>query len=276
MCQYYFYTPFLFSYFLRIIRVIQAKLYLCTITLSQIVVVTLRPFPGLLGVGEFHLKTGWEIRHYACRGIPWMLIGPKGRLMPSGQLAAAVAPKPFYAIAGCGRASPRNSKKEANMTRFILVIIAFLLSSTAFAFTDEDIVGTWKLASAVKKDVNTGTVTDAYGGKNAVGFLSYSKGHRMMAMASFDNRIKPDRVDHLTPEQKAQLFETYFAYAGTYTLSGNTIQHHIETSWNETWTGTTVTRDIALEGEKLVITTPPQLRFDGKTYIISLVWEKIE
>jgi Lipocalin-like domain len=151
------------------------------------------------------------------------------------------------------------------MLKFIVVVAGLLCSAACAAYSEEDLLGTWKLLGGSRKDVNTGEVTEAFGGPHPVGFISYGKDHRMMTVAAYDHRIKPERVDLASPEQRAQLFSTMFAYAGTFTVSGNTVQHHVETSWNETWTGTTVTRDISFQDGKLVLTTRPQLSLDGKT-----------
>jgi len=161
------------------------------------------------------------------------------------------------------------------MSRFVLAMLALLYASVSIAYGEDDLVGTWKPVSAFVKDVENGEVSDAYGGPHPTGFLSYGSDHRMMAMAAYDKRIKPARVDQTTPEQRDQLFQTYFAYAGTFSVSDGSVQHHIEASWNETWTGTTVTRDIKVENGKLILTTRPQLRPNGRTIVITLTWEKI-
>ena len=162
------------------------------------------------------------------------------------------------------------------MSRFVLAILSLLYASGSIAYDEHDLVGTWKLVSAFMKNAENGEVSEAYGGPNPTGFLSYGSDHRMMAMAAYDRRIKPERVDQTTPEQRDKLFQTYFAYAGTYSVSGDSVQHHIEASWNETWTGTTVTRDIKFQDGKLILTTRPQLRPNGKTFVITLTWEKIK
>jgi hypothetical protein len=141
-------------------------------------------------------------------------------------------------------------------------------------YTEEDLLGTWKLVSASSRDVVTGAVKPAFGGPHPVGFISYGKDHRMMTVVAYEKRIKPDRVDHTTSEQRDQLFKTMFAYAGTYTVCGGSVQHHIEVSWNETWTGTTVTRDISFEDGRLVLTTRPPLSLEGRTVVLTATWEK--
>ncbi len=167
------------------------------------------------------------------------------------------------------------TKQGDDMSRFVLAMLALLYASVSIAYGEDDLVGSWKLVSAFMKDVENGEVADAYGGPHPTGFLSYGRDHRMMAMGAYDKRIKPARVDQTTPEQRDQLFQTYFAYAGTFSVSDGSVQHHIEVSLNETWTGTTVTRDIRFENGKLILTTRPQLRPNGRTVVITLTWEKI-
>jgi Lipocalin-like domain len=146
---------------------------------------------------------------------------------------------------------------------------------TVSAFTAEHLVGTWRLVSASSREVNSGAVTQAFGGPHPVGFISYGQDGRMMAVIAYDNRIKPARVDQTTAEQRDELFKTMAAYAGTYTVSGNSVQHHIDVSWNETWTGTRVTRDISFADGKLVLTSHPLLDRDGKTVVLTATWDKV-
>ena len=47
------------------------------------------------------------------------------------------------------------------------------------------------------------------------------------------------------------------AYAGTYTVEGNKIVHHIVVSWRPDSNGTDQTRYFTLEGNKLTIKTAP-------------------
>jgi hypothetical protein len=144
------------------------------------------------------------------------------------------------------------------------------------AYTEQDLLGTWRLVGASSRDVSSGEVTHAFGGAHPVGFISYARDHRMMAVGAYDNRIKPARVDQTTAEQRDQLFKTMFAYAGTYTVSGTSVQHHIDVSWNETWTGTSVTRDISFEDGKLVLTSRPLPHHDGRTVVLTAIWDKVK
>jgi hypothetical protein len=98
----------------------------------------------------------------------------------------------------------------------------------------------------------------------------------MMAIIVFSDRPKSDSLDKMNDQQRAELFRTMLAYGGTYTRRGDRIEHHIDISWNEVWTGTVVIRDIKKEGDRLIYTTKPApFSRDGKMSVNTLVWEKV-
>jgi len=67
------------------------------------------------------------------------------------------------------------------------------------------------------------------------------------------------------------------AYGGTYKFDGKSMEHHIDISWNEWWTGTTVIRDVRKEGDKLIYTTrPAPFSGDGKMSVTTLIYEKVK
>jgi hypothetical protein len=75
----------------------------------------------------------------------------------------------------------------------------------------------------------------------------------------------------------ADLFRTMTAYAGTYKFDGSKVEHHIDLSSNEVWTGTTQVRSVKRDGERLVYTTPPfHFHADGKMSVNTLIWEKVK
>jgi len=168
----------------------------------------------------------------------------------------------------------QNAGEEA-MVRLAVVIALLLFASLAYA-ADDDIVGTYRLISANRVILETGDSEDSYG-KNPIGFMTYDRNGRMMGMIVFSDRPKAESLDKMTDQQRADLFRTMIAYGGTYTFRGNSIEHHIDISWNELWTGTTVIRDIKKEGDRLVYTTKPApFPRDGKLSINTLVWEKVK
>ena len=67
------------------------------------------------------------------------------------------------------------------------------------------------------------------------------------------------------------------AYGGSYKFVGDAIEHKIDISWNEVWTGTLQIRDVKKEGDKLTTSTRPgPSGRDGRTSITVLIWEKIK
>jgi len=79
----------------------------------------------------------------------------------------------------------------------------------------------------------------------------------MIVLVVRNPRPKPESIEKTTDQERADLFRTMTAYAGTYRFDGEKIEHHIDLSWNEVWTGTTQVRSVKREGERLVYTTPP-------------------
>jgi Lipocalin-like domain len=91
---------------------------------------------------------------------------------------------------------------------------------------------------------------DAFG-KNAKGLIVYGKERHFLALITNDDRPKPESIGTMTDQQRSDLFRTMTAYGGTYTFDGKKVEHHIDLSWNEVWTGTTVIRDVKVEGDRI-------------------------
>ena len=140
----------------------------------------------------------------------------------------------------------------------------------------EKLYGTWKLVSFTQRFVATGETIDVFG-RNPKGFLSYSRDGRMNAILVKDVRPKQADMAQATTEDKVQLFSSMYAYAGTFTVDGNTVTHHVDISWNENWTGTDQVRNVRLDGDRLYISTNPQSNgIDGRITVAELVWEKVK
>jgi hypothetical protein len=161
------------------------------------------------------------------------------------------------------------------MRKFIFAIALSLLASIAFA-ADDDIYGTYKLINSTRKILETGQIVDSYG-KHPNGYITYGRDGRMMALITYDGRPKPEGIEKMTDQQHLALFRTMLAYGGTFKYHGDRVEHQIDISWNEAWTGTNVIRDIRKEGSKLVYTTrPAPFSADGKMSITTLIWEKVK
>src|SRR5215213_10301286 len=102
--------------------------------------------------------------------------------------------------------------------------------------TNGALLGTWKMVSWTKEVVATGETSDALG-PEPVGYISYQPDGHMMALVVRSGRAPPAGPAP-TSEEKVRLFDTMLAYAGTYTLDGDKVVHHVGVSWNQAWTGT--------------------------------------
>ena len=140
----------------------------------------------------------------------------------------------------------------------------------------ERLYGTWRLVSDVRQDVETGAKTDNFG-KRPQGFLSYGRDGRMSVIEVAEQRPRPTDLAKLADTDRAALFRTMLAYAGTFSFDGEVVTHHVDISWNNNWTGTNQVRNVRLEGNRLYITTNVQPSpIDGKPSIGMLTWEKVE
>ncbi len=124
------------------------------------------------------------------------------------------------------------------------------------------LLGTWKMVSWVREVVATGETIDALG-PNPVGYLTYCRDGRMMTLEVGKERITPKGLVP-TAEEKCALFDTMLAYAGTYTVDSEKVIHHVDVSWNQTWTDTDQVRFYQLDGDisvrRLPLTLTPAKR----------------
>ena len=140
----------------------------------------------------------------------------------------------------------------------------------------ERLYGTWKLVRSIRTIVATGEKINAYGARPK-GYLSYTRDGRMIAILAKDGRPRIADMAKATNKDRVELFNTMLAYAGTFTVEGDKVTHHVDVSWNENWTGTKQIRHIRLDGRKLYITSDPQPGpVDGQQVIGELEWEKVE
>jgi hypothetical protein len=79
-----------------------------------------------------------------------------------------------------------------------------------------------------------------------------------------------------TDKERVKLHETMVAYAGTYTLDGEKVVHHVDISWNEAWTGTDQVRFYTVDGDVLTIKTSLHKNpMDGREGWAVLIGEKV-
>jgi hypothetical protein len=156
--------------------------------------------------------------------------------------------------------------KASTLLGIIVLAACFLMPLRANAQI-EQLYGTWRLVSWTREVVGTGERTEIFG-KAPQGFLTYNRDGRMSAIIVRENRPKPTDLTKLTDQERAELFKSMVAYAGTFKVEGSRVVHNVDISWNENWTGTAQVRSFRIEGRTLTIRTEPA----GTV----LIWEKVE
>jgi hypothetical protein len=160
--------------------------------------------------------------------------------------------------------------------KLVVLALSALIASTGYGTADEVLDGTWKLVSSKRTNTATGATVDTLG-PAPQGFIMYGRDGRMMVIEARGDRPKPADLAKMTDQQRSQLFSSMLAYAGTYKFDGKTIEHHIDLSWNQAWTGTAQAREVKKEGDRLIYTTrPAPSPIDGSMGFATLVWEKVK
>ena len=66
------------------------------------------------------------------------------------------------------------------------------------------------------------------------------------------------------------------AYGGTYECTEDTVTHHCDISWNQSFTGTRQVRTVTFEGDYLVLSPPPSPDpTDGTMSVRRLTWRRL-
>jgi hypothetical protein len=140
---------------------------------------------------------------------------------------------------------------------------------------DNRIVGTWRIVSVTAEDLETGERRDAWG-PEPQGYINYAPDGRVMVVNVGSDRKKPAGAK-ATREEAADLFESMLAYAGTYTVEGDRVTHHIDVSWNESWTGTKQVRIARFDGDRVHLSTLPDADLvTGKRGQRVMTWQKVK
>ena len=135
------------------------------------------------------------------------------------------------------------------------------------------LVGTWRLVSM--HGVPEGEAPTEIWGKHPPGYLVITP-QRLIAVLTAQNRKVP--TPPFTPQDLVGSFVTQSAYSGPYRLEGNRLITKVDASSYATWVGTDQVREFKLEGQRLLLSTPPMplpppLNKVGRMH---LAWEKIE
>lgn len=145
--------------------------------------------------------------------------------------------------------------------------------------THDDLVGSWRLVDwTVSLDDRT---RRPWGGK-ATGLLTYTADGRMWAaLMAIDRQQMPTRtLSEAPPGMRAAAASGFVTYAGSYTIDGDDVIHHVEVSLLPNYVGNDERRHIewidSENGLDLGLTTPPTETGSGRVVVEKLHWTRIK
>ena len=136
-------------------------------------------------------------------------------------------------------------------------------------------LGTWALLSMETEDPETGQKHNLLGAHPS-GYLSYGPDCRMSAILVKESRQGPSALVATDPES-IELYRGLIAYAGSYSIDGHQLTHHIEASWNQAWTGTTQVSQFNIAESTLYIRTGiSKSPMTGRPSSTVFIWARME
>lgn len=152
--------------------------------------------------------------------------------------------------------------------------MSLMPDSTASGDQAERILGTWQMRSWSIEDLVSGERSHALG-PDPNGYISYSRDGRVMVLVAARERARPAELVP-TSEEKVALYDSMFAYAGTFAFDGAKVIHHIDLSWNEAWRGTSQVRFCELDGDTLTyVSAPARNPMSGRDCVHTVLFERV-
>jgi len=138
----------------------------------------------------------------------------------------------------------------------------------------DDLVGRWTLAAWTISFSDGRPDTHPYG-ENAVGLLIYLADGRMSVTVSRADRpaLSDENPRKALEAEKAAAFDSFFHYAGRWSLAGETVTHHVEVALNPNFIGSDQMREIVYTGDALTLSLESQSP-SGATVHNALAWQR--
>jgi hypothetical protein len=139
-----------------------------------------------------------------------------------------------------------------------------------------DLIGTWKVTSFSVLFLDTNESVRSMG-EHPTGYLQYSPGGHVVVFLAAEDRT-PTASPAPTDAEAARFYRTIIgAYAGTYSLEGDKVVHHVVSAWTPEWNGGDQIRYFEIAGKNLTIKTAPlKSTISGRPIVSTLTFEKIE
>jgi len=135
---------------------------------------------------------------------------------------------------------------------------------------DNNLIGTWKLVSAVMEDVATKEQLRLWG-ECPNGYLVLTQAGRWIVLQTAQGRAVPK-----TDDERAAAFRSMLGYSGKFRVEGDKIVIAVDIAWDEAWVGTEQVRFYKIEADRLHIEAAPQAyaNLGGKVLRGILTWAR--
>lgn len=162
------------------------------------------------------------------------------------------------------------------MRKLLVASIVLGLATPAFADDSEKLPGVWKMTSWTRHEVATGKDGKLFG-EHPGGYLIYTKGGHFMWTGYKDQRPKPTAAEP-TDAERVALFNTMYAYNGTYKVEGGKIVDSIEGAWKEGLVGTKFNIAKYEVSDKMLtmVSAPFKANMDGAEIVVTTTYERVE
>jgi len=164
--------------------------------------------------------------------------------LPKSCVATALTVALSALIAGCtSRTMPAQDSASASD------------HSLAASAGRQTLVGIWRIVKFCDDDDVTGRLYDPLG-PSPTGFFVYSPTGKLLIQAMRTPPIKPFAAGDLQPtdSERKELFDAYFGYFGTYTItSDSTVVHHVQGGTSPSTIGSDQPRVYRIRGDTLTI-----------------------
>lgn len=165
---------------------------------------------------------------------------------------------------------------KATSISLVLATLAMATFIGPVAAAENAVVGTWRITDFSAVNLSTNEVSKPFG-DNLIGYIQYSPGGHMLVFFQRGDTEKSHSAV-FDDDYRAYVHRSIFgAYAGTYSVDGNKVTHHIVASWRPEWIGGDQVRFFEIAGNMLTIKTAPLISTrNGEKRVVIVTCEKIE
>ena len=147
--------------------------------------------------------------------------------------------------------------RKIRMLVITMLTVGIVTLTTAFAQGAHDLVGTWKLVSAITD--KEGTKSDIFG-PNAKGVLVFDVDHHYVIVFTSATlpKFSSNNRGNATADENKAIVRGSLAHFGTYTVdeANKSFSFHIESATFPNWNGTEQKRSFVISGDELKFTDP--------------------